>query len=107
MKNYLWPYAIGFRSIRATVLEIFSDELASSRAQQLPAHEALDLHLTTCQIYICEDCYCRTKHLHNIKEHLNEKHSSDGDFFEIIHAKINLKDPETIDQDFHAKIDIC
>ena len=55
--------------------------------------EALDLHLTTCQIYICEDCYCRTKHLHNIKEYLNEKHSSDGDFFEIIHAKSNLKDP--------------
>ena len=69
--------------------------------------EALDLHLTTCQIYICEDCYCRTKHLHNIKEHLNEKHSSDSDYFQIIHAKINLKDPETIDQDFHAKIDIC
>ena len=66
--------------------------------------EALNLHLTTCQIYVCEDCYYRTKHLHDIREHLNEKHN---DFKLIIHAKINLKDPEIIDQDFHSKGDIC
>ena len=81
--------------------ENFECGLCSYEAKDI---EALNLHLTTCQIYVCEDCYYRTKHLHDIREHLNEKHS---DFELIIHAKINLKDPETIDQDFHSKGDIC
>ena len=67
--------------------------------------EALNLHLTTCQIYVCEDCYFRTQHMHDIREHLKDKHNND--FSLIIHAKINLKDPETIDQILHSKEDLC
>ena len=67
--------------------------------------EALNLHLRTCQVYICEECNFRTKHLHDIQKHLNDLHSDQ--YSEILHAKLNLKDLETIDQDVHWKKDIC
>ena len=82
--------------------EIFECGLCNFEAKDI---EALNLHLTTCQIYVCEDHYYRTQHMHDIREHLKDKHSND--FSLIIHAKINLKDPETIDQILHSKEDIC
>ena len=68
--------------------------------------ESLNLHIATCEIYTCEDCNYRTKHLHDIKEHLNIKHEKQT-YHEIIHAKINRKDPEVIDHDIHIKYQIC
>ena len=68
--------------------------------------ESLNLHIATCEIYTCEDCNYRTKHLHDIKEHLNNKHDKQT-YHEIIHAKINRKDPEVIDHDIHIKYQIC
>ena len=67
--------------------------------------ENLNLHLATCEIYTCENCSFRTKYLHDIKEHLNNVHVST--YQEIIHGKVNRKDPEVIDQDVFLKYQIC
>ena len=70
------------------------------------AIEHLNLHIATCEIYTCEECIFRTKHLHDMKEHLNNIHEK-FKYHEIIHAKINRKDSELIDQDVHMKYQIC
>ena len=68
--------------------------------------EHLSLHIATCESYTCEECIYRTKHLHEIKEHLNNIHENIK-YQEIIHAKINRKDSELIDQYVHMKYQIC
>ena len=52
--------------------ENFECGLCSYEAKDI---EALNLHLTIYQIYVCEDCYYRTKHMHDNKEHLDDKNS--------------------------------
>ena len=67
----------------------------------------LNLHISTCEIYTCEACCFRTKNLHDIKDHLNNVHISIGtEWDEIIHAKVNRKDSELIDQAIHMKKDL-
>jgi hypothetical protein len=68
----------------------------------------LNLHISTCETYSCEPCCFRTKNLHDIKDHLNNVHTAigtQGD--EIIHAKVNRKDSELIDQVNHMKSHLC
>ena len=67
--------------------------------------EALNLHLSTCQVYVCDDCCYRTTHIHEIKDHLEKIHTSRYDF--IIHGKVNLKDPEIIDDVNYSKHELC
>ena len=67
--------------------------------------ESLNLHISTCETYICEECCYRTTKLQDIKEHLNMKH--DNDWFQITHAKVNRKDPNIIDEKRHEKKKLC
>ena len=67
--------------------------------------EALNMHLSTCQIYVCDECYYRTIHIHEIKEHLEKLHTSPHD--SIIHGKVNLKNPEIIDDVLYTKHQLC
>ena len=68
----------------------------------------LNLHITTCEIYTCEPCSFRTTKLHDIKEHLNKEHTAIGtQWDEIIHAKVNRKDSDIIDQVTHMKSNLC
>ena len=82
--------------------EIVECGLCNYKAKDL---ESLNLHISTCETYICEDCCFRTTKLHEIKEHLNSKH--DREFFQILHAKVNRKDSEIIDEEYHAKKTLC
>ena len=66
----------------------------------------LNLHIATCEIYTCEACCFRTKNLHDIKDHLNNVHLNGTQWDEIIHAKVNRKDSELIDQVIHMKCDL-
>ena len=67
--------------------------------------ETLNIHISTCQIYVCDDCCFRTVHIHDIKEHLENSHTSIYDT--IIHGKVNLKDPELIDDVLYSKYHLC
>ena len=67
--------------------------------------ESLNLHISTCETYICDDFCYRTTKLHEMKEHLNRKH--DKDYLTIKHAKVNRKDSEIIDEEYHAKKTLC
>ena len=62
--------------------------------------EALNLHISTCEIYVCDDCCFRS-----VKEHLENEHSNPYDF--IIHGKVNLKNPEIIDHTKYYKLQLC
>ena len=68
----------------------------------------LNLHISTCEIYTCEPCCFRTINLHDIKDHLNNVHNTIGtQWDEIIHAKVNRKDSDMIDQVNHMKSHLC
>ena len=67
--------------------------------------ETLNIHILKCQIYVCDDCCFRTVHIHDIKEHLENLHTSIYDT--IIHGKVNLKDPELIDDVLYSKYHLC
>ena len=67
--------------------------------------EALDLHISTCQVYVCDAFYYKTIHIHEIKEHLKNVHTSQYDT--IIHGKVSLKDPELIDHVHYSKQELC
>ena len=67
--------------------------------------ESLNLHISTCETYICEDCCYRTTKLHDINDHLNNKH--DRDWLQITHAKVNRKDPDIIYEANHSKKNLC
>ena len=67
--------------------------------------EALSMHISTCQIYLCDECCYRTIHIHEIKEHLEKRHKSPHD--SIIHGKVNLKDPEIIYDVLYSKHQLC
>ena len=41
--------------------------------------EELNLHMSTCQIYVCDDCYYTIIHIDEIKEHLENVHTSPYD----------------------------
>ena len=82
--------------------EIVECGLCSYKAKDL---EALNLHISTCETYICEECCYRTTKLHEMKEHLNTKH--DKEWFQIKYAKVNRKDSEIIDEKYHEKKNLC
>ena len=37
--------------------------------------ETLNMQISTCQIYVCDDCFFRTAHIHGIKEQLTTQKS--------------------------------
>ena len=52
--------------------------------------EDLDLHIFTCEIYLCDDCSSRLKTISDLKKHLNDdKHRIiNNGYYKIIHANI-------------------
>merc|ERR1712129_411012 len=49
------------------------------------SEENLELHLTTCEIYICDMCDIRMKSLSNMKAHITKEHKDKW----LIHLKMN------------------
>ena len=56
--------------------------------------EMLELHLVTCEMYECNDCYIRVKHLSEIKEHLQKEHEQ-GKY--LNHLKMDRNDANKVD----------
>ena len=53
----------------------------------------LELHLRTCEVYECNECWKKGIHLHEIKKHVKEDHEN-CKF--INHLKIDLEDETTV-----------
>ena len=69
--------------------------------------EDLDLHLFTCEIYLCDDCSVRLKTISDLKKHLNDdKHKIiNNRYYKIIHAKIGQNSDSEIKQKTYYKED--
>ena len=50
--------------------------------------ENLELHLITCEVYICGKCDLREKNLSELKKHAKKEHFV-NDFFTIYHRKMD------------------
>ena len=51
-------------------------------------HDSLELHLRTCEMYECSECYLKLKDLSKMKKHAIEDHD---DCLIIQHIKIDLE----------------
>ena len=60
--------------------------------------EDLNIHLTTCEMYKCEECDLRVKSLSEIKKHVENEHSKWKKLQAIIHIKQNRNDSEVVDE---------
>ena len=56
--------------------------------------ENLELHLVTCEIYECNECFIRVKHLSEIKEHIQTEHDK-GKY--LNHLKLDRKNASKVD----------
>ena len=66
--------------------------------------ENLDTHLSTCESYECNDCFFRVGNLTDIKTHMIEKNVQEN--LEIIHGKVDRKDPNYIKTTEHLRFDL-
>ena len=62
--------------------------------------EALNLHMFTCEIYLCETCDINFMTLADLKEHLMKEHKTEK-YQRVIHAKQNRSDDEIMDERYH------
>ena len=62
----------------------------------------LETHLTTCEIYKCDECSFTTSKLTEMKVHLNDQHSG-GKGIQIIHSKQNRANREEYDCIYYTK----
>ena len=63
--------------------------------------ETLNLHISTCEIYECSNCYYRVKSLSDIRKHFENKHTDEEEDVKILHGKVNRKCDEEIDETEH------
>ena len=61
--------------------------------------ENLEIHLSTCEIYECDNCYFRVTKISDIKAHMEVKHALHDT--KIIHGKIDRKNEQEIDSSEH------
>ena len=66
--------------------------------------ENLDIHLTTCESYLCGLCEDKIKMLTDVKEHFNIKHSKSktSSFYGVTHVKPSRQNKDIYDQTFHT-----
>ena len=64
-------------------MEVHKGEYHSKREEcglgYFAAKDLEELNLSTCQIYVCDDCYYTNIHIDEIKEHLENVHTSPYD----------------------------
>ena len=53
----------------------------------------LELHLRTCEVYECSECFIRRKSLCEMKEHIRKEHE---DCKKLTHLKINLENESDV-----------
>ena len=75
--------------------DLFDCGLCATETKSL---ENLNIHLSTCEMYKCEDCDLRLKSLSEIKKHVETKHFKYRHCKTIIHLKQNRSDPDAIDE---------
>ena len=67
--------------------------------------ETLDIHLKTCESYICEICYEKIQQLPNVKAHFEAKHDAKkhtGYPSGVRHVKPSRDNSEVYDNKFHS-----
>ena len=65
----------------------------------------LETHLSTCEIYKCDECSFITSHLSEMKVHLDDQHSG-GKGIEIIHSKQSRANREEYDCKYYTKSEL-
>ena len=63
--------------------------------------ENLNIHLSTCEIYECDNCFFRVKVLSHMEDHMDEKHAQEN--LNIIHGKVDRKNENCIKTTEHLK----
>ena len=66
--------------------------------------ESLELHLFTCECYLCKKCDTNFKTLSNIKNHISEQH--EGKSTRIFHIKQDRKNKEELSYVCHQSQDL-
>ena len=66
--------------------------------------ENLETHISTCEIYECNNCYFRVTQICEIKIHMLEKHESENVL--ILHGKQDRSNEEKIDCKEHLRFDL-
>ena len=63
--------------------------------------DKLEMHLTTCEAYICMDCNFRGRFIADIRTHLRKEHSDAN--VNITHAKLDRKDDNAVIETEHSR----
>ena len=63
--------------------------------------ENLKIHLSTCEMYQCDQCEKRLPTLKEIKTHIEKQHNVIKEYIGVIHLKQNRSDNEVIDENSH------
>ena len=66
--------------------------------------ESLELHLFTCECYLCKECDTKFKTLRDIRNHISEQHESKST--RIFHIKQDRKNKEELSYVFHLSQDL-
>ena len=60
---------------------------------------SLDLHLRTCEVYECSECFIRRRSLGEMKEHIVDEHKNCK---KLTHLKINLENESDVIYKSHS-----
>ena len=63
--------------------------------------EKFEMHLTTCEAYICMACNFRGRFIADIRTHMRKEHSDDN--IRITHAKLDRKDDNAVIETEHNR----
>ena len=66
--------------------------------------ECLETHISTCEIYECDNCYLRVTKISDIKAHMDEIHESEN--VKIIHGKQDRTNEQEIDSKEHWRFSL-
>ena len=59
--------------------------------------EHLEVHLTTCEMYLCDSCEIRMNNLSNMKTHIEKEHKEKW----LIHLKMNRNNINEVDNNLY------
>ena len=64
----------------------------------------LEVHLKTCEVYECTECYFRVKQLSQMKAHMNSKHETED--VKVLHGKQDRICDEEISTTEHSRYEL-
>ena len=66
--------------------------------------ENLNIHLSTCECFECDNCFFRVRELSDIRSHMDEEHEQEN--LKIIHGKVDRKNENFIKTPEHLRYDL-